>query len=132
MKLNPCPFCSNSKIKYSTKKSGSYKAEYYQAAFYCDACHAYGPRVLSQKFDGKYSSGYSIRRDENLKIEASKLWNQQSQIIAVVKAFSSRLNAIYSDKVYEPTEKQPVRHTMIPVLLDRIDEIESELVKDFE
>lgn len=131
MNLNPCPFCSSPKIKYSTKKSGKYKEEYYQAAFYCDDCHAYGPRVISKKFDGDYITGYYIRNDEILKAEAAKLWNQQNSVAIAINKFADNLTEIYSSKVYEPTEKQPVKHTMVTVLLDRIEELKTSIIETF-
>lgn len=75
MMLETCPFCGGSKIKYSIKT----KTKYFQAAFYCATCHAYGPRILSDScYESlSYSSRYAVRKDKDLEERAADAWNSQ-------------------------------------------------------
>ena len=49
--LKSCPFCGSTKIKYSTKINQRGRNSQYHACYYCDTCHCYGARVLSQRVD---------------------------------------------------------------------------------
>lgn len=71
--LNPCPFCGSTKIKYSLKTVTSNWERYYHAVCYCDDCHTYGPRVLSEK----EISRHQVEKDADLRLKAEEAWNKR-------------------------------------------------------
>lgn len=122
--LRNCPFCGSSKIKYSVKTKGNY----FQAACYCDECHSYGPRILSDKYD-KHAFTYSLRHvvqnDLELRAKAEAAWNNRT--LAEMHELAEKLRKFYSAPCYQPTEKSPTKHTMITFLLANIDAFESSI-----
>lgn len=80
--LKPCPFCGSTKIKYSTKINQRGRNSQYHACYYCNTCHCYGARVLSQHVD---TDNYATRRDmemsEMLQNAARDAWNKRFEII---------------------------------------------------
>lgn len=75
--LKPCPFCGSFDIKLSRKKSGHFKQQY-QVSMYCDNCHCYGPRVLSDSFDHiDYENSSKAYNDNEVKEKAIELWNKR-------------------------------------------------------
>ena len=125
--LRNCPFCGSSKIKYSVKSKG----EYFQAACYCDDCHSYGPRVLSDKYDKHqftYSLKYVVKNDSALKAKAEAAWNNRQ--LEEMHELAEKLRRLYSAPCYQSTEKAPIKHTMITFLLANIDAFEDS-IKNF-
>ena len=75
--LKSCPFCGGTDIRHSLKISGK-RDIYYHSVMYCNKCHTYGPRVMSEKFDhNNYKGRYAIEKDESLKIKAIEAWNRR-------------------------------------------------------
>ena len=62
--VQPCPFCGGTDIQYSLKTLGARRAKYH-AAMYCNSCHCYGPRTIT---DGNIGA----------KAEAIKQWNRRA------------------------------------------------------
>lgn len=75
-KLTPCPFCGGEDIRYSIKVTGRFNEKRYHASFYCNSCHCYGPRILSDVVIG-YASRSAIEQDESLKIKAAEAWDNR-------------------------------------------------------
>ncbi len=74
--MKPCPFCGSTKIKYSIKTGTSNFKRIYHACWYCWDCNTYGPRVL-YKPETNYPGRTNIERNEELKAEALKLWENR-------------------------------------------------------
>lgn len=78
-KIKPCPFCGGTDIRHSLKISGKQDI-YYHSVMYCNKCHTYGPRVLSDKFNHlDYKGRYAIEKDEQLKNKAIEAWNNREE-----------------------------------------------------
>lgn len=56
MRLRNCPFCGGNKTGISEKSVSRDHgtSTQYQVAVYCNSCHTYGPRVLTEKVKNKY------------------------------------------------------------------------------
>lgn len=78
-KLKPCPFCGSEDIKYSIKITGHFDVQYH-ATMYCNKCHCYGKRTLTNKvIHNDYKGRQAIEDDESIKNEAIKAWNTRIQ-----------------------------------------------------
>lgn len=78
MKTEPCPFCKSSDIRYSMKITGNGGTKRFHATFYCNKCHAYGPRVLTQVFKwNDYDGSSKQRKNEDIKLQALNKWNER-------------------------------------------------------
>ena len=75
--IKPCPFCGNTKLEYSLKKSGRFDIMYH-ATFRCTKCHTYGPRVLSKNVSKYNTSRDNVDKDESLKLLALEAWNNRN------------------------------------------------------
>lgn len=77
-KLKPCPFCGGEDIKYSLKTTRiSYKRKYH-ASFYCNSCHVYGPRTISDEIGNDiYGCRSQAENDKTLKKTALEKWNDR-------------------------------------------------------
>ena len=74
--LKPCPFCGGRDIKYSTKSNHRGRKLQYHASYYCNTCHCYGSRVLSQNVEQRdYKTRREMEKSETLKNNARLLWN---------------------------------------------------------
>lgn len=62
--LKPCPHCPSEKIGLSKRR----RDYWYNIAYYCRQCHAYGPRVT-------VSEGANSTDFRNAEEEAAELWN---------------------------------------------------------
>lgn len=62
--LKPCNHCLSEKISLSRRSRGGW----YNVAYYCRQCHAYGPRVVVS--DGANAVDY-----RNAEEQAAELWN---------------------------------------------------------
>ena len=76
--LKPCPFCGSNDVRFSMKVSGSYNLRY-RATMYCNKCHCYGPRTLTEdvyQFD--YPGRDAIQSDEKVHAQAEYAWNRRA------------------------------------------------------
>jgi len=72
--IKSCPFCASNKVMYSSRFSGSQ----YRASVYCDTCHAYGPRILSESVKGMdYQKRRELQNCLILKKDAIEAWNSR-------------------------------------------------------
>ena len=76
--LLPCPFCGNTDIRYSLKITGRFDVRYH-ASMYCNKCHCYGARTLTEKVNhNDYKGRHQIEQDETIKQKAIDLWNTRT------------------------------------------------------
>lgn len=76
--LKNCPFCGGSNIRYSTKTFGTGRKSQYHASYYCNSCHCYGARVLSNKVDrDDYDGRREMETSERLRKAAEEAWNKR-------------------------------------------------------
>ncbi len=74
--LVKCPFCKGTDIRYSIRATGRFDLIYH-AAFYCNTCHCYGPRVLSVRVDHyDYKKRSEKENDPGLQKIAADAWNR--------------------------------------------------------
>ena len=77
--LKPCPFCGGTDIRYSLKITGRWEVRYH-ASMYCNKCHCYGARTLTEKLDcDDYKGRHHIEQDETIRQKAVDLWNTRTQ-----------------------------------------------------
>ena len=75
--IKPCPFCGGEDIRYSLKTKGTRDAQYH-ATMYCNSCHCYGRRTLTEKIKrDDYSGRRAIAENQTIKQEAIKAWNRR-------------------------------------------------------
>lgn len=75
--LKPCPFCGGKDIRYSLKITGRFDVKYH-ASMYCNKCHCYGARTLTQSMrHNDYKGRQQIEKDENIKQQAIEKWNRR-------------------------------------------------------
>ena len=76
--LLPCPFCGSTDIRYSLKITGRFDVRYH-ASMYCNKCHCYGARTLTEKVNhNDYKGRHQIEQDETIKQKAVDLWNTRT------------------------------------------------------
>ena len=76
--LKDCPFCGGLDIRYSTKTCSTGRKLTYHASCYCNSCHCYGARVLSNKVDkDNYDGRREMENSEKLRKAAEDAWNQR-------------------------------------------------------
>ena len=76
--LLPCPFCGSTDIRYSLKITGHFGVRYH-ASMYCNKCHCYGARTLTEKVNqNDYKGRYHIEQDETIKQKAVDIWNTRT------------------------------------------------------
>ena len=74
-----CPFCGGDDIRYSTKVTHGGRKLQYHASYYCNKCHCYGPRVLSNQVDQyDYFNRKEMEASMNLQENAALKWNKRS------------------------------------------------------
>jgi Zn finger protein HypA/HybF involved in hydrogenase expression len=76
LKLEPCPFCGSDKIKLSSKTTTIKFQTKSHVQFYCNNCHTYGPRVLT---DRDYNLNYPYMVDKLSIIESANKWNTRAK-----------------------------------------------------
>ena len=77
--LKPCPFCGGTDIRYSLKITGRWEIGYH-ASMYCNKCHCYGARTLTEKVPYRdYKGRTAIERDETIKRKAIEAWNRRAE-----------------------------------------------------
>ena len=77
--LKPCPFCGSTDIRYSLKITGHFDVRYH-ASMYCNKCHCYGARTLTEKVNhNDYKGRTQIEKDETIKQKAIDLWNTRTK-----------------------------------------------------
>lgn len=75
MQIEPCPFCKNNKIKYSSKTMGSIRTKKQRhIAMYCTKCHCYGPRLIVTLAEDE---SYENINDEKYVTMATIAWNRR-------------------------------------------------------
>lgn len=78
LELKPCPFCGSTDIRYSLKVTGHFDVRYH-ASMYCNKCHCYGARTVTEQVsDNDYKGRSSIERDETIKQKAIEAWNRRA------------------------------------------------------
>jgi hypothetical protein len=78
IKLKPCPFCGNTKLKIASKHHGHHYYEgTHSASVRCSKCHARGP-TASCKVDTE-NRRYACGADDATKLKAAELWNALSR-----------------------------------------------------
>ena len=83
MKINPCPFCGNTDIRYSIKSTQvANRKPAFHVTCYCNSCHCYGPRILVKVDEdkSKYTSKYEIERNKELEDATYEAWNKRSNV----------------------------------------------------
>ena len=76
--LKPCPFCGSTDIRYSLKITGRFDVRYH-ASMYCNKCHCYGARTLTESVShNDYKGRSSIERDETIRQKAVEAWNRRT------------------------------------------------------
>lgn len=83
MKINPCPFCGNTDIRYSIKSTQvANRKPAFHVTCYCNSCHCYGPRILVKVDEDKsqYTSKYEVERNKELEKAAYEAWNKRSNV----------------------------------------------------
>lgn len=87
--LKNCPFCGSGDIRYSFKVKGTTYKQYY-ATMYCNGCHAYGTRTLTDKIKwDNYTDRRNYETDEQFKVNAIAAWNTR-----VETSLQSRINEL--------------------------------------
>lgn len=77
--LKPCPFCGSTDIRYSLKITGCFAVRYH-ASMYCNKCHCYGARTLTENVSQyDYKGRTNIEQDETIKQKAIEKWNTRIQ-----------------------------------------------------
>ena len=75
MQIKPCPFCKSTKIKYSSKTTGSDRRKIQRhIAMYCEDCHCYGPRLIVTLAEGESYKNINDEKYVNMAIES---WNRR-------------------------------------------------------
>lgn len=78
-KLKPCPFCGSKDIRYSLKITGHFDVRYH-ASMYCNKCHCYGARTLTETIShNDYKGRRAIEQDKNIKRKAIETWNRRAE-----------------------------------------------------
>ena len=78
-KLKPCPFCGGTDIRYSLKITGHFDVRYH-ASMYCNKCHCYGARTLTESINhDDYKGRHYIEKDETIRQKAVDKWNTRTQ-----------------------------------------------------
>ena len=78
VKLKPCPFCGSTDIRYSLKITGHFDVRYH-ASMYCNKCHCYGARTLTESVShNDYKGRHYIEQDETIKQKAIEACNTRS------------------------------------------------------
>ena len=77
--IKPCPFCGGKGIRYSLKTKGRWSDKQYHATMYCNSCHCYGRRTLTEKIKADdYAGRRAVAENQVIKQEAIKAWNRRS------------------------------------------------------
>jgi len=78
-KLKPCPYCGGRKIGLSVKTTGRFSRRYY-FSMYCEECHCYGARVLTEDIENaNHLDRKKIESSEKYKALAIEAWNNRAQ-----------------------------------------------------
>jgi len=76
--LKACPFCGGNDIRFSLKTRGVREIKYH-ATMYCNDCHCYGKRTLTQSIpSSNYSGRRAIKNDKTVQELAIAAWNTRT------------------------------------------------------
>lgn len=76
-KLLPCPFCGGDDIRHSMKTNGGGPRRRYHFTVYCNDCHCYSPRILSDYVRaGEWRGDWEGNKE--METAASKAWNSRA------------------------------------------------------
>lgn len=93
--LKPCPFCGSTDIRYSLKIKGHFDVRYH-AAMYCNSCHCYGARTLTETIKhSDYIGRTNIERDPKIKQKAIDAWNMRCEDMNITKEIKQLARDIY-------------------------------------
>lgn len=108
IKLKPCPFCGGGHVKIEVYDPyDGYQGDLTMHRCLCMDCKA-----------------HITRKDV---LEVIEAWNTRHGVMKSVNEFAKRLKEYYSKPNYQPTRKQPIKHTEINWLFMMIDKIAKQM-----